>query len=1040
MTLRSKIALFLAFASLLLILDPARTHPAAAVTSPDEAMSLLRAGNDRYVEGRAEHPHQDAGRRARTAARGQSPFATVMACSDSRVPVELLFDRGVGDLFVIRVAGNVADTDEVGSIEYGVDHLETPVMVVLGHTRCGAVTAVVQDADVHGNIPPLVDNIIPAADKARTNFPGLDGDALIAETVRLNVWQAVEDLFRISPAVRTRVRAGALRVAGAVYDIESGRVSWMGAHPDQGRLLAFSGGPGAAAPAERRDVHGPPRQRPARHVPAPDAAAPLRSVHTDGADRVRPIPVSLADEETLTLLETDWLEMIETDEAHAERPGLSPAFWIFLVVIIAVSGLTVYIFSSGTALRMTIRAKLYVGFGALVALAALLGIAGYVYLARVSEAFHMETAAMEMDIMADEIQVQMNEFLLHGLESRSYGNRMNDALQATFKDFGNAISAMQRRMEGDDPYRVRLQDLTEEIEAARNDARRVTGAYLEIENGRQQLDRLNGRVDAALEEMIRRHESAAASESGTDRFHDRTLKNLTEALVLMLRVSNAESEFILDKAVRRVREMAGDLGLLLGYLSRLDRLAVDEEEEETIERIEENVADYADLLTTVIRDEALIERDTAGLKRRIAGIMAGAGGLSSEAEALADASVREADIAILVFIGLALAMGVFLSAFLARIITRPLRTAVDICKALGRGDLTREIQVDSDDETGQMLSAMEEMTVNLKRIVADVKTGADTVSGSSEQLAAVCEQMSSGAQEMSQGSSQQAASTEEASASMEEMAANIRQNADNAMETERIAMKASEDAEEGGKAVEQTVSAMREIAKKIGIIEEISRQTDLLALNAAVEAARAGDHGKGFAVVASEVRKLAERSQSAAAEINELSASSVDIADTAGEMLKRIVPDIRKTAELVQEINAASREQSTGVDQINQALQQLDEVTQQNTSVSEETSASAEEISATTETLADQANRLKQSMDFFNIGDASAGRTGATHAASDRKRGGPEGASRREAGIRDAARRKKEDPNRSGKGTDASGGVKLDVQEKDPEDADFEEY
>jgi methyl-accepting chemotaxis protein len=203
------------------------------------------------------------------------------------------------------------------------------------------------------------------------------------------------------------------------------------------------------------------------------------------------------------------------------------------------------------------------------------------------------------------------------------------------------------------------------------------------------------------------------------------------------------------------------------------------------------------------------------------------------------------------------------------------------------------------------------------------------------------------------------------------MVSNIRQNADNAQQTERIALKSAQDAKEGGKAVIETVSAMREIAGKISIIEEIARQTNLLALNAAIEAARAGEHGKGFAVVASEVRKLAERSQTAAAEISKLSTSSVQVAEAAGEMLTKIVPDIQRTAELVQEISAASNEQNSGAEQINKAIQQLDQVIQQNAS-------GTEEIASTSEELASQAEQLQDTVSFFKVGGAETRRVERT--------------------------------------------------------------
>jgi methyl-accepting chemotaxis protein len=286
-------------------------------------------------------------------------------------------------------------------------------------------------------------------------------------------------------------------------------------------------------------------------------------------------------------------------------------------------------------------------------------------------------------------------------------------------------------------------------------------------------------------------------------------------------------------------------------------------------------------------------------------------------------------------------------------IEQPLSSGIDVANKLAQGDLDLDIESNSDDEIGQLQKAMKRMIISLSDIVDEVQSAVSNVAAGSEELSATSEQMS-------QGATEQAASAEEASAAMEQMSGNIRQNADNAQHTERLAVQAAEDAEEGGQAVAQTVVAMREIADKILIIEEIARQTNMLALNAAIEAARAGDHGKGFAVVADAVRKLAERSQAAASEISNLSTLSVEIAENAGEMLNKIVPDIRKTSELVQEINAASAEQSTGADQINTALQQLDQIIQQNASSSEEMSSTAEELSA-------QAEQLQQAIAYFRI-------------------------------------------------------------------------
>ena len=287
--------------------------------------------------------------------------------------------------------------------------------------------------------------------------------------------------------------------------------------------------------------------------------------------------------------------------------------------------------------------------------------------------------------------------------------------------------------------------------------------------------------------------------------------------------------------------------------------------------------------------------------------------------------------------------------------TANLRESAQLADTIAAGDLTVQHQPLSEkDVLGHALVAMVE---RLRGVVGDATQAAHNVAAGSQQL-------SSSSEQVSQGATEQAAAAEEASASMEQMAANIKQNADNATQTEKIARQSSQDAEQSGAAVQKAVVAMRTIAEKIGIVQEIARQTDLLALNAAVEAARAGEHGRGFAVVAAEVRKLAERSQTAAAEISGMSSDTVTAATQAGEMLTKLVPDIRRTAELVAEISAACREQDIGAVQINEAIQQLDQVTQQNASASEE-------MSATSEQLADKANELQSSIAYFRIDAAT---------------------------------------------------------------------
>ncbi|MBC2834135.1 methyl-accepting chemotaxis protein [Paragemmobacter straminiformis] len=331
---------------------------------------------------------------------------------------------------------------------------------------------------------------------------------------------------------------------------------------------------------------------------------------------------------------------------------------------------------------------------------------------------------------------------------------------------------------------------------------------------------------------------------------------------------------------------------------------------------------------------------------------------SNAAVALVNEEYANARVMLIGMLVASLLVGSVSAAFVVLSISGRMKQCIELATAVASGDLRRTMATKGNDEVAQLQETVNEMVLKLREVVGNVSMAVRNVASGSAQMAATSEQLS-------QGATEQAASTEEASASVEEMSANIKQSADNAQITERMALKSAEDARTSGKAVADAVDAMQTIADRIMIVQEIARQTDLLALNAAVEAARAGEHGRGFAVVAAEVRKLAERSQTAAAEISSLSASTVRTAASAGEMLLGLVPDIEKTSALVTEISAASRELATGSAQISMSIQQLDKVTQQNTSASEEMSSSATE-------LASQSDALAAAVEFFKIDDAGA--------------------------------------------------------------------
>jgi methyl-accepting chemotaxis protein len=418
------------------------------------------------------------------------------------------------------------------------------------------------------------------------------------------------------------------------------------------------------------------------------------------------------------------------------------------------------------------------------------------------------------------------------------------------------------------------------------------------------------------------------------------------------------------------------------------------------------------------------------------------------------------------FVLLAVAIAAAAAIWMAMSINQGLRKIADLADAVAIGDLNKTVELNTDDEIKDLVNTVNRMTANLRttagladqiadgdltvqpkplsdkdtlglaleRMVERLRSVVGNALIASDNVSSGSQELSSTAEQVSQGATEQASAAEQASASMEQMAANIKQNADNAAQTEKISRQSAKDAELSGEAVNRAVTAMQTIAEKITIVQEIARQTDLLALNAAVEAARAGEHGRGFAVVASEVRKLAERSQIAATEIGAVSSETVKAAQSAGEMLGALVPNIRKTAELVSEISAACREQDIGASQINEAIQQLDQVTQQNASASEQMTATSEELSG-------QAEELQSSIAFFRTDAAGAGKSMSitpVRAAPARP------AARRQAPVKSAAKSAAQARKVSGVAAQQARakGFALDLAMGGPDadDADFKAY
>ncbi|MFW6214565.1 MAG: methyl-accepting chemotaxis protein [Alkalispirochaetaceae bacterium] len=621
--------------------------------------------------------------------------------------------------------------------------------------------------------------------------------------------------------------------------------------------------------------------------------------------------------------------------------------------------------------------KMTFGFGVVILLVAVVGILAVVNMLEIQReaALLNQEFVPEVEVASD---IERNALLVM-YSARGYALTGRDDFLRETQQYSERLNT--RIAEGGDlaERATALQVLGGQIEEAAASVDSYEGAFartVELQEGleelRAEMDRAAGtfidQATAYLDEMdasFIQELNAGASAS--------VLRDRYTQIALIKEVIDGGNEVRIANFRTQAEDDATHVNAALPRFEELDQLI---EELESLTFSQENLEALANVggalntyeeavLSLLELTDALTEleqeREAAGGGVLDAANTIAMSGIGQTQEIARTTQDRVAMAVSAVGIGLAVAIvaAVVIAFIITRTITKPLYLGVTFATELSKGNLRASLAVDQRDEIGNLAESLKTMQKKLVSVVGDVKGAAENVAGGSEE-------MSSTAQQLSQGATEQAASAEEVSSSMEEMGSNISQNADNASQTEKIAQKAAANAEEGGKAVSETVVAMKEIAEKISIIEEIARNTNLLALNAAIEAARAGEHGKGFAVVASEVRKLAERSQKAAGEIGELSKSSVEVAERAGAMIADIIPDIRRTAELVQEINAASLEQNAGAEQINKALAQLDQVVQQNASSSEEMASMAEELSG-------QAEQLQNTVAFFKL-DTSGGR------------------------------------------------------------------
>jgi len=634
---------------------------------------------------------------------------------------------------------------------------------------------------------------------------------------------------------------------------------------------------------------------------------------------------------------------------------------------------------------MKLGTKLGLGFGMVLGLLVVVGGVGVLQMRAINRSYQAdvlqaeELKARALGLQVEILEVRRSEKDLIAKQDVTYldrGNRYLDSAVATLDE----LAALSGNSE--------LKAKTDEVRAAMSGYREGFGVLATTfqEFGLDETQGFQGtvnRVVRALQGFLRAKRGALPE---------------GEALLLAMRIEEKDYQLRSDPAARE---------RLLGLYETLADAISDSSLTTTEQAILNNyLKGYRSAFETMAEKNENLQNHLADMNMRAERIVA----LGNEILAIADRGAQEKIgeisasaerslwlVATIVLVSIVCG-GVF-ARFFGRSIVEPVRDGVLMAEEVAAGIFDRRLALSRDDEIGHLARALDTMAESLGRsaeVADDISRGDLTVNvapasdrdrlgnamramverlqevigqvrAASENVLSGARSMSASSEMMSHGASEQAAAAEEASSSIEQMTANIRQNTDNAVETEKMALKAAADARESGEAVRDATTAMKSIAEKIVIIEEIARQTNLLALNAAIEAARAGEHGKGFAVVAAEVRKLAENSQKAAAEINALSSGSVAVADRASTLLEKLVPKIEKTAELVQEISAASREQDAGADQINGSIQQLDSVIQQNASASEEMASTSEELSG-------QAEQLQASIRFFKLDGQGSGK------------------------------------------------------------------
>jgi methyl-accepting chemotaxis protein len=1025
----------------------AASQPTSTSGQPDagEALRRLKDGNTRYLTGAADHPNLTATRLAQTAEGGQHPFATVVGCSDSRVPVEELFDQGVGDLFVIRVAGNVCDTDELGSIEYGAGHLGTPVLLVLGHTACGAVTAVATHAELHGSIPALVDDIQPAVASAQRAHPDLEGKALVPAAIKANVLQSMEDVLRRSAEVRELVESGKLTLLGGVYDIATGAVEWLGPHPDEKALVAGDDSHAESATSAADNAHGVSSGALAAgdaHASLAEGssttavpiapAAPAKSRDTAaatkrGAETVARDRDTATDSKSGEARQAESGKRRETEASGASTPNAPPTRersseakehgrstatsaaigqgsdssyikWALIGGLVLVVSLAAFFGRHSNMFKtMKLSTKISLGFGSLIAIALVLGgLAAWTMYSVKTTATTLAFANVPEVSVANEVERDSLNTMYEArgyayTEEKEFLDKAKMHLAEVKKDLEEAkahatkfdIAILKQNAEKGEAAALEYEKLFDET-VAKTEA--MDKDKVEMDKaGKEYMDICAAFIAVQMKKLDNEVKAALSSEAMTGAKADATIT--VDKLKERIRKTELSNEIVeLGNVIR--------IGNWKSQATRDPKLY-----EDALKKfVDVNKAlDELKPITTQEQDLKEIEACRAAAKDYHEAMTDFLKNWSAREElnkkrGVAAAAVLDAakTTSMTGMDDTSKAAGAAASALSTATITMISGLVVAIVIGLVLSVLITRSIIEPIKAIFKGLKTMS--TAELSETAQTFNNIIDGLTEGAAQVNDAAQQVASASQQLAAGASEQASSLEETSSALEEMAAMTKTNAENAKQANEFVDQTRVVAEEGDKTTARLGGAMTainessdKISKIIKVIEEIAFQTNLLALNAAVEAARAGEHGKGFAVVAEEVRNLAQRAAQAARETTTLIEDSVNRAregsTVAGDVAKSLSGIVTNVAKVTTLVNGISRASQEQA----QGVEQVNVAVTQMDKVTQQNSAAAEESASAAEELSAQATATQGRVN--ELVAVLRGSDGRTQAAAPRSTG-----------------------------------------------------